>query len=109
MLYTILKDWHLKSLTEDLLEIESGNHKFSAGYFEEQEKSDQLAAYCRAFFKREIRLKIKVGPRATHPKKENVSSTNTNVTTAKPLELPPEVRDVAQDVLDLFEGKLIQK
>jgi len=109
MLYTILKDWHLKSLTEDLLEIESGNHKFSAGYFEEQEKSDQLAAYCRAFFKREIRLKIKVGPQTTHPKKENASSTNANVTTAKPLELPPEVRDVAQNVMDLFEGKLIQK
>jgi len=109
MLYTILKDWHLKTLTEDLLEIENGNHKFSAGYFEEQEKCDQLTAYCRAFFQREIQVKIKVNSQASNLKEENTSSKNTNTTQAKSLELPPEVGDVAQNVLDLFEGQLIKK
>jgi DNA polymerase III subunit gamma/tau len=109
MLYTILKDWHLKTLTEDFLEIESGNHKFSAGYFEEQEKCDQLTAHCRTFFQREIRVKIKVNPLGSDLKKKNASSKNTNTKQANSLELPPEVRDVAQNVLDLFEGKLVKK
>ena len=109
MLYTILKDWHLKTLSGDLLEIENGHHKFSAGYFEDQEKCDQLTAYCRAFFQREIRVKIKVNPQASNLKEESASNTNTNATKAESLELPPEVRDVAQNVLDLFEGKLIKK
>ncbi|OQY50057.1 MAG: hypothetical protein B6240_02305, partial [Desulfobacteraceae bacterium 4572_87] len=109
MLYTILKDWHLKTLTEDLLEIESGSHQFSAGYFEEQEKCDQLTAYCRGFFQREIQVKIKVNSKASDHKVENTSNKNTNTTKSESLELPPEVRDVAQSVLDLFEGKLIKK
>jgi len=109
MLYTVLKDWHLKKLTEDLLEIESGNHKFSSGYFEEQEKIDQLSGYCRTFFQRDIRVKIKVKPQESNLEEESVSSKKKNTSATESFELPPEVRDVAQNVLDLFEGNLINK
>lgn len=109
MLYTILKDWRLEKLTEDLLEIENGNHKFSSGYFEEQGKLDQLAGYCRTFFQRDIRVKIKVKPQESNFEEDRVSSKNKKISATESVELPPEVRDVAQNVLDLFEGKLINK
>ncbi|HKI49081.1 MAG TPA: DNA polymerase III subunit gamma/tau, partial [Desulfobacteria bacterium] len=109
MLYTVLKDWRLKQLTEEVLEIENGNHKFSSGYFEEQEKRDQLAEYCRAFFERDIRINISARPLASNSEKGSLKGKNKETRTAEPLELPPEVRDVAQNVLDLFEGKLINK
>ncbi len=109
MLYTVLKDWHLNKLTEDLLEIENGNHKFSSGYFEEQEKLDQLAGYCRTFFQRDIRVRIKVKLQESNLEENSVSSEKKNTSTTESDELPPEVRDVAQNVLDLFEGKLINK
>jgi DNA polymerase III subunit gamma/tau len=109
MFYTVLKDWRLNKLTDDLMEIENGNHKFSSGYFEEQEKLDQLAGYCRTFFKRDIRVKIKVKPQEPNLEKERVSKKKKNISATESFELPPEVRDVAQNVLDLFEGKLINK
>ena len=109
MLYTILKDWQFKNLTDDLLEIESGNHKFSAGYFEDQEKSDQLATYCREYFQREIRIKTIIKSDTSNPEQKRTSNMDTNAAKAEPLDLPPEIRDVAQDVLDLFEGQLIKK
>ena len=109
MFYTVLKDWRLNKLTEDLMEIENGNHKFSSGYFEEQEKLDQLAGYCRTFFQRDIRIKIKVKPQELKLEKETVSNKHKNISATEPVELPPEVRDVAQNVLDLFEGELINK
>ena len=109
MLYTILKDWHLKKLTEDLLEIESGNHKFSSGYFEEQEKLNQLTGYCRTFFQRDIRVKTKVKPQESKIEEDRASNKTKNSSATVSVELPPEVRDVAQNVLDLFEGKLINK
>jgi len=109
MLYTVLKDWHLKKLTEDVLEIENGNHKFSSGYFEEQEKRDQLTGYCRVFFKRDIGVNISARPLASNTEKESPKGEKEETRTAESLELPPEVRDVAQNVLELFEGKLINK
>ena len=72
MLYTILKDWHFKALTEDFLEIENGNQKFSSEYFEEQDKRDQLAEYCRTFFKRDMRVKITAKPIEAAREKESV-------------------------------------
>ena len=109
MFYTVLKDWRLNKLTDDLMEIENGNHKFSSGYFEEQEKLDQLAGYCRTFFQRDIRVRIKVKPQEPNLEKESVSKKKKNISAAESVELPSEVRDVAQNVLDLFEGKLINK
>jgi len=109
MFYTVLKDWHPRKLTEDLLEIEKGNHKFSSGYFDEQEKQAQLEGYCRTFFERDIRVKISVKQQASNPVKDIPARGDKNIRKAEPIELPPEVRDVAQNVLELFEGKLIDK
>ena len=109
MFYTILKDWGLKKLTQDLLEIENGGRKFSSGYFEEQEKLDQLTGYCRAFFQRDIQVKIKVKSQEPNLKKQNDSSRDKDIRSTESVELPAEVRDVAQNVLDLFEGKLVNK
>ena len=109
MLYTILKDWHFKQLTEDLLEIESGSQKFSSRYFEEQEKLDQLAGYCRTFYERDIRIKTKVKPLESNFEKDSFKNNKKVKSTNKSVEIPPEVRDVAQNVLDLFDGELINK
>ncbi len=107
MLYTILKDWHFKTLTEDLLELECGGNGFSSRYFDDQEKLDQLTGYCRAFYQRDIRVKLNVKPQESNPKKERHKTRQEAVTEAESHELPPEVRDVAQNVMDIFEGKLI--
>jgi len=76
----------------------TGSHKFSSGYFEEQEKLDQLAGYCRTFFQRDIRVKIKVKPQELDLEEDRVSSKNKNISADESVELPPEVRDVAQNV-----------
>ncbi len=109
MLYTILSNWHLKGLSEDILEIENGSHKFSAGYFEEQEKRDQLEALCGAFFGRNIQIKIVAKAYDREGSEKGFSQQNREKETTEPPNLPPEIREAAENVLELFEGKLINK
>jgi DNA polymerase-3 subunit gamma/tau len=107
MFYTILKDWHFKALTDDLLELECAGNGFSSRYFDDQKKLDQLTEYCRTFYQRDIRVKLQVKPQASNSLKERSASKDEAGRPAQSQDLPAEVRDVAQNVLDLFEGKLI--
>ena len=109
VMYTILNDWKLRNFTDDLLEIESGNQKFASRYFDEQEKYDQLAGYCQAFFQRDMQVKIRVKPQEATPPKNTDENRKATVGATESSGLPPEIRDVAQNVLDLFEGELIEK
>ncbi len=110
MLYTILKDWHVKKISSELLLIENGDHKFSAEYFDEQEKRDQLTELCRAFFRRNIEVKFSQRP-LSHDSKNAGSEKkgDQEANAVRSSDLPPEIRDTAQNVLDIFEGKLINK
>ncbi len=107
--YTILKDWNPSKLTEDLLEIGNDSQKFSAGYFDDPEKYDQLLGYCREFFQKGIQVKIRANSRKTTLEKDNTENIRKNIRPAESSGLPPDVQDVAQKVLDLFEGKVIGK
>lgn len=99
---SILKGWQLLSLTEDTLEIAGGNRSFSAGFFEDKERYDQLSHYCRDFFERNIRINIVVNNKSPSPK-ELPSDVNPPV-------VPPtrhsDFSPPVQDILDLFQGEI---
>ena len=52
----VLKEWHFLNLTDDTLEIAGGSNHFSTGYFDESERMEKFAAFCRDFFKKSIRF-----------------------------------------------------
>ena len=109
VIYTILKDWKPLKLRDDLLEIESGNQKFSSSYFDAQEKYDQLAGYCRDFFQRDMQIKIRVKMQKANSEKHNYENRIKKAGTTKTSDFQTEVQDVAKNVLELFEGELIEK
>jgi DNA polymerase-3 subunit gamma/tau len=94
-LSNILKDWQLVKITDKTLEIASGNQSFSSSYFDDPARYDQLAGYCREFFKRNIRPRIIVKRR---PQAQTKRPSNKNS------DLPPPI----QDILDIFQGEIKQ-
>lgn len=110
VMYTVLKDWQPQQITDKSVEIRSGDKAFSANYFNDSEKYDQLKALCREFFNPQIEVKIHVQsrPLPVSRQKEPVlkKSENNRVHIAG---LSSEVRDTAQNVLDLFDGKCLPK
>ena len=94
-LSNILKDWQLEKLTDKTIEIASGNQSFSSSYFDDPERYDQLAKYCREFFKRDIRPKIIVKGRQQPQDKRSPSRDSDS-------DLSPPI----QDILDVFQGEI---
>ncbi len=93
-LSNILRDWHLVELTDKTLEIASGNQSFSSSYFDNPERYEQLAGYCREFFGRNIRPKIVVKKRPQPHRRPS---------SKKDSDLPPPI----QDILDIFQGEIL--
>jgi len=98
----VLKEWHLLNLANDTLEIANGGNSFSSSYLDEPERLEKLKGYCRDFFKRGIKVKIKKQPlvhndHGAPPVEKKPQEQGEKVT-----ELPPHV----QDVLQIFKGEV---
>ena len=98
----VLRELPLVSATHDIVEISRGDNSFSSTYLDDQERSDKLAAHCRDFFKRTIKIKLvdalsKPTEKAVAPPKAKSGSFK-----KKRADLPPPV----QDVLEIFQGEV---
>ncbi|MBW2094247.1 MAG: DNA polymerase III subunit gamma/tau [Deltaproteobacteria bacterium] len=98
----VLEEWKLLRLSEGSLELKKGDRSFSAAYFDDDEKLEQLRAYCGEFFGPKVRISLLGSPKpADHVKKlppakakENHGGPQKN--------LPAPV----QDILDVFQGEI---
>ncbi len=101
-MYAILKGWKLKLFENSELEIVGEGNSFSSDYFDDGDRYDQLANYCKDFFDRNVQVKISVRKTdsSLQPKKAAAPS---RAGKTKTTNLPPPV----QDVMTLFEGKIV--
>ncbi|MDZ7700332.1 MAG: DNA polymerase III subunit gamma/tau [Deltaproteobacteria bacterium] len=101
VVYSVLKEWECRRLEENVLEIKSGTHAFSSSYFDDPQHYDQLTAYGREFFDRNIRIRMIPGDsNAKAPLPEPRPDKH------KPLsnpDLPPTVHQV----VEMFEGRIV--
>ena len=99
----VLKEWSFLNLTNETLEIAKGNSPFSSSYLDDPERLNKLAAYCKEFFKRDIKIKII---------NDNKNNKTNRTEEKKPdsgeerfSDLPPSV----QDVLQIFQGEVMEE
>lgn len=98
----VLKELPLVNATHDTVEISRGDNSFSSTYLDDSDRFDKLAAYCRDFFKRAVKIKL-VGPVPKSTEK-NVAPDQVQSApmTKKRTDLPPPV----QNVLEMFQGEV---
>ena len=100
----VLEECDFLSLSGDSLELRKPAKSFSAAYFDDAEKLDQLQSYCREFFKREIRINLLGSTKSQEPKKQ-FSPPRKETSDRRPKkDLPPPV----QDIIDVFKGELAE-
>lgn len=92
-MYTVLRECRLIEETDKSIEIERSSSQFSIRYLKDPENMAKLNSFCREYYKKEMRITVKV-PTEVTPKKEPVQ--------AKKQEIPQAVREV----LSVFKGEL---
>lgn len=103
--FNILKDWEVSRLTEKTLEIIKSRQSFSATYFDDTERYNQLSEYCRDFFQRDIKIKLvnnnQPSLQTERPAREesSVSETTKFSGSSQPV----------QDILDVFHGEIKER
>lgn len=103
--YSILKEWQVLKLTEETLEIESGNQSFSSKYFDDKERYDQLINYCREFFQKDLQVKIIVNHHAPARTQKEPKEKVLRREAPEDSKLP----QTAQEILNLFEGQIMKE
>ena len=90
----VLKEWKSHTILADRLELPNGQGSFSAGYFDDPEHYEQFLAYVHDFF--DPALKVVFTKQSEPENGKNNSKEDT---------LPA----AAQDIIDLFEGKIVNR
>jgi DNA polymerase-3 subunit gamma/tau len=99
----VLKELHLLKAAHDALEIDRGNNSFSSSYFDDPERLDRLTGYCRDFFKRDMKIRLVVGPKETRKGQDPpTAKSKEGSSERRHADLPPPV----QDVLEVFQGQI---
>lgn len=104
-MFNILKDWDFLNLTQHELEIAKGTLSFSAGYFDDKDRVAQLSLYCRDFFHRDIRVKIRENPNPVFKNSQPLKNENSVTENEKHGDFSQPV----QDVLRIFQGEIKTK
>ncbi|MBN1276422.1 MAG: hypothetical protein JXA35_02935, partial [Deltaproteobacteria bacterium] len=103
---SILKDFSLLRLTDEILEVETGKRSFASGYFQDKDRFEQLSAYCREFFKRDMRVIFSSGG---EPGSRTGQSPDSKPDDGTKMGLKEsDMSEAVQDVLDLFKGEIVQ-
>lgn len=99
----VMKEWKIKSLVDDTLELIRGESPFSSSYLDEPERFNKFFGYCRDFFSHDIKVKVidhnpndHVGGKTRSGKGRPEARTNQGIHLPKPV----------QDVLRVFEGTI---
>jgi DNA polymerase-3 subunit gamma/tau len=90
----VLKEWKSYTILADRLELPNGEGSFTAGYFDDPEHHEQFLAYAQEFF--DPSLKVVFTKQSEPGNAKNDSRKDT---------LPA----AAQDIIDLFEGKIVNR
>jgi DNA polymerase-3 subunit gamma/tau len=98
----VLKEWHFLNLLNDTLELACGGNPFSTGYFDEPDRIEKLAGYCKDFFKRDIKIKIVKQKKNEIQKTSLPKKEETSPGVIKDSQLPSHV----QEVLKIFQGEI---
>ncbi|MDY7034783.1 MAG: DNA polymerase III subunit gamma/tau [Thermodesulfobacteriota bacterium] len=98
----VLKGWSLLNLSADTIELIRGANSFSSAYLDEPERLENLAGYCRDFFKRDIKIKIKDNKKNNSEKANPTEENKSNAGGKSFSDLPPPV----QDILHFFQGEI---
>jgi DNA polymerase-3 subunit gamma/tau len=101
-MFNVLKDWEFLDLAGETLEIAKGNQSFSASYFDDKDRYEQLSSFCRDFFHRDIRIKILSSNNRVPKKKPTPKVTPAETDVAENTDLPSPVRDI----LNVFQGEI---
>ena len=101
-MFNVLKDWEFLNLAEETLEIAKGNQSFSASFFDDKDRYEQLSSFCRDFFHRDIRIKILSSNNRVPKKKPTPKVTPAEADVAGNTDLPSPVRDI----LNVFQGEI---
>ncbi|MBW1667958.1 MAG: DNA polymerase III subunit gamma/tau [Deltaproteobacteria bacterium] len=102
----VLKEWSFVSGAGDTLEIKKGGNSFSASYLDEPDRYERLAAYCREFFNRDLKIKLLEGEKISNKKRSTGSTSKAeDVDSGKrgQSNLPKSVRNV----VEAFQGEII--
>jgi DNA polymerase-3 subunit gamma/tau len=101
-MFNVLKDWEFLNLAEKTLEIAKGDQSFSASFFDDKDRYEQLSSFCRDFFQRDIRIKILSSNNRVPRKKSAPKVTPPETDVAGNTDLPSPV----QDILNVFQGEI---
>ena len=101
-MFNVLKDWEFLNLAEETLEIAKGNQSFSASFFDDKDRYEQLSSFCRDFFHRDIRIKILSSNNRVPKTKPTPKVTPAEADVAGNTDLPSPVRDI----LNVFQGEI---
>jgi len=104
--HSILKDWRLLKLTADALEIEDQTESFSSRYFDDPERYNQLMAYCREFFDRDMNVNIRAHGRPSPGRSKQTPEKRASKGQEREDKTIPRT---AQDVLSLFDGHMMEE
>jgi len=97
---SMLKDWELIELNDDVVKISKDRRSFSSTYFDDQERYQQLSRYCLEFFGRDIQIEI-VGNDENAPGEDVLSKKGRPVAVNE-----PEFDRPVQEIMNIFEGKI---
>jgi DNA polymerase-3 subunit gamma/tau len=91
----VLEEWKFLNLSGDALQLRKAAKSFSSAYFDDAEKLDQLRAYCREFFGRDLRIDLLEASNSSGPKKRTAPAKSKKA-------FPSPV----QDIIEVFQGEI---
>jgi len=100
----VLEERGFGSLSRDTLELGKGAKSFSAAYFDDTEKVDQLRAYCKEFFGREVRIDLLGNANPPESKKRLFPPKTGTAGRETKKAFPSPV----QDIIDVFKGEVAE-
>ncbi|MBW2101246.1 MAG: DNA polymerase III subunit gamma/tau [Deltaproteobacteria bacterium] len=101
----ILREWRCAALQGNLLELARGGQPFSANYFDDPDRVEQLSRHCKRFFQREMKIRI-VGSTSSQSASPAPPARETGAgdRTGRKSELPPPVKEV----ISMFNGRIAE-
>lgn len=102
----VLKEWQLKSINGNILELTRGESSFSSSYLDDPERLDKFLSYCRDFFEKDMKANI-IGDPATVRKNRNTP--NTRQESKKTPQAKIDYPEPVQEVLKIFQGEVVEE
>ena len=102
-MFNVLKDWEFVNLSAGTLEIAKSNQSFSASYFNDKDRCENLNSFCKDFFKRDIRVSIVSSKQPVSKKKMTPDGDQQqSPENSEHSDLPQPV----QDLIHMFQGEI---